>query len=142
MRFMRFQIWKSTDGSEWTCAEEGKCLPYNDKGEHVDVDGDPMTLMWEFDVDLDDFDGNVDHARRAANVAQYTYHAAHFRWPVERRRSTLNGRRRALEKQASRDEDARRLAAGEVTREELAKENGSFAFPADRVVIHHPKKEK
>lgn len=33
---------------------------------------------------------------------------------------------RAREKQASRDEDARRLAAGEVTREELAQENGLF----------------
>ena len=34
---------------------------------------------------------------------------------------------RAREKQASRDEDARRLAAGEVTREELARENSPFA---------------
>lgn len=34
---------------------------------------------------------------------------------------------RAREKQASRDEDARRLAAGEVTQEELARENSPFA---------------
>lgn len=41
---------------------------------------------------------------------------------------------RQLEKQASRDEDARRLSAGEVTREELRRENGHFAFP--EVVIN------
>jgi hypothetical protein len=34
---------------------------------------------------------------------------------------------RAREKQASRDEDARRLNAGEFTREELAKKNDFFA---------------
>lgn len=34
---------------------------------------------------------------------------------------------RAAEKQASRDEDARRLAAGEVTPQELARENSPFA---------------
>jgi hypothetical protein len=36
---------------------------------------------------------------------------------------------RAREKQASRDEDERRLAAGEVSREQLRRENGRFAFP-------------
>ena len=36
---------------------------------------------------------------------------------------------RRAEKQRSRDEDARRLAAGEVTREELARENGLFSSP-------------
>lgn len=136
---MRFQIWKDKEGCEWTCAEEGKCVPYNDKGEHLDVEGRPMKLMWEFDIDPDDFDGNVEHMRRAASVAAYTYHAAHFRWPVEQK---LNSRKRAAEKQASRDKDARRLAAGEVTREEMAKENGSFAFPRDRITIQLPKKEK
>lgn len=40
---------------------------------------------------------------------------------------------RAAEKQASRDEDARRLAAGEVTREQLWKEN-TF-LPADKTSI-------
>ncbi len=40
---------------------------------------------------------------------------------------------RAAEKQASRDEDARRLAAGEVTREELARENSPFAGLIGRV---------
>lgn len=44
----------------------------------------------------------------------------------------LDVRKRRAEKQASRDEDARRLAAGEVTREELAKENGLFSSPAIR----------
>lgn len=33
---------------------------------------------------------------------------------------------RASEKQRSRDEDARRLASGEVTQEELRRENGIF----------------
>lgn len=137
MNILRFQIWKSKDGREWTCAEKGKCFPYDDKGRHLDVDGNQMKLMWEFDVDLDDFDGNVDHARRAANIAQYVYRAA-----VEKEKYTLNPKQRAAEKQASREEDERRLAAGEITREELAKENGAFAFPPDRVIIHYPKKEK
>ena len=40
---------------------------------------------------------------------------------------------RAAEKQASRDDDARRLAAGEVTREELARENGALSGVATRI---------
>jgi hypothetical protein len=36
---------------------------------------------------------------------------------------------RAREKQASREEDARALAAGEKTREQLKRENGHFVFP-------------
>jgi hypothetical protein len=36
---------------------------------------------------------------------------------------TFDPKKRAAEKQASRDEDARRLAAGEVTQEELRREN-------------------
>ena len=39
----------------------------------------------------------------------------------------LDPEQRAREKQAARDEDARRLAAGEITVAELAKENGFFA---------------
>lgn len=35
----------------------------------------------------------------------------------------LDSRKRAAAKQASRDEDARRLAAGEITKEELRAEN-------------------
>jgi len=41
--------------------------------------------------------------------------------------ATYDPRERAAEKQASRDEDARRLAAGEVTREQLSRENSPFA---------------
>ncbi len=36
---------------------------------------------------------------------------------------------RAREKAASREADERALASGEKTREQLRKENGSFAFP-------------
>jgi hypothetical protein len=42
---------------------------------------------------------------------------------------------RAREKQASRDEDARALASGEKSREQLCRENGAFAFPRDRIRI-------
>lgn len=139
MKIIRFQLWKRKDGTEWTCAEEGKAHPYNAKGEALDVYDKPMKLMWEFDINPDDFDGNMEHVRRAANVAQYAYHAGHFRWPVEQK---LNSKARAYEKQVQRDRDARRLAAGEVTAEELQDENSAFGFPASRVVIHFPKKEK
>ncbi len=40
---------------------------------------------------------------------------------------------RAAEKQASRDEDARRIAAGEVTREQLVRENCPFVAIIGRV---------
>lgn len=36
---------------------------------------------------------------------------------------------RAREKQRSRNDDAERLARGEITREQLRRENGHFAFP-------------
>jgi hypothetical protein len=42
---------------------------------------------------------------------------------------------RAREKQASREEDARALASGEVSRQDLARANGAFAFPRGRVRI-------
>lgn len=42
---------------------------------------------------------------------------------------------RAREKQASRDEDARALASGEKSREQLKKENSAFAFPRERLRI-------
>ena len=45
-------------------------------------------------------------------------------------REYLDVQKRRAEKQAARDEDARRLACGEVTREELALENGLFSSPA------------
>lgn len=38
-------------------------------------------------------------------------------------------KQRAVEKQASRDEDAHALAAGDITQEELRKKNGRFVFP-------------
>lgn len=42
---------------------------------------------------------------------------------------------RAAEKAASREADARALASGEKTREQLRAENGAFAFPRERVRI-------
>jgi len=45
------------------------------------------------------------------------------------------GNDRAKEKQASRDEDARALASGEKTREQLNRENGAFCFPRERIRI-------
>lgn len=41
--------------------------------------------------------------------------------------NTFDPKKRAAEKQASRDEDARQLAAGEVTHAELRKRNGFFS---------------
>ena len=40
---------------------------------------------------------------------------------------------RACEKQRSREEDARALASGEKTREQLRRENGFFVFPRVRI---------
>jgi hypothetical protein len=42
---------------------------------------------------------------------------------------------RAREKQASREKDELALQSGKISREELARENGAFAFPRDRVRI-------
>lgn len=42
---------------------------------------------------------------------------------------------RAQEKAASREEDARALASGEKSQEQLRAENGAFAFPRDRIVV-------
>lgn len=48
----------------------------------------------------------------------------------------LDSAANAAAKQASRDKDARRLAAGEVSREELAVENNFFsALPIQRMKI-------
>lgn len=46
---------------------------------------------------------------------------------------------RSQEKQQSRDEDARRLASGEVTRDELRRENGHFAFPEAEIDLKSAK---
>jgi hypothetical protein len=42
-------------------------------------------------------------------------------------------KRRALEKQRSREADARALASGEKTLEQLERENGHFVFPHVRI---------
>ena len=41
----------------------------------------------------------------------------------------------AREKAASREADARALASGEKSREELRAENGAFGFPPERVRV-------
>ena len=47
---------------------------------------------------------------------------------------------RAAEKAASRAEDARAIAAGEKTPEQVRRENASFAFPG--VVLRFPARER
>jgi hypothetical protein len=42
-------------------------------------------------------------------------------------------KQRAREKQRSREEDARALASGEKSRDELRRENGHFVFPNVRI---------
>jgi hypothetical protein len=42
---------------------------------------------------------------------------------------------RARDKQHSREEDARALASGEKSREELRRENGHFVFPNARISL-------
>jgi hypothetical protein len=42
-------------------------------------------------------------------------------------------KKRALEKQRSREEDARALASGEKSLKELERENGHFVFPHVRI---------
>lgn len=42
---------------------------------------------------------------------------------------------RAQEKAASREADARALASGEKSQEQLRAENSAFAFPRNRVVV-------
>lgn len=46
-----------------------------------------------------------------------------------------NAAERAREKALSREADARALASGEKTREQLHAENSAFAFPPERVRI-------
>jgi hypothetical protein len=47
----------------------------------------------------------------------------------------LDQAQRAREKQASRDEDDRALALGLKSREQIARKNGAFAFPRERLRI-------
>ncbi len=42
---------------------------------------------------------------------------------------------RAQEKAASREKDARALASGEKSQDQLRVENSAFAFPRDRIVV-------
>jgi hypothetical protein len=51
----------------------------------------------------------------------------------------LDPKEREREKKLSRDEDARALAAGEKSRDELRRENGHFAFPRVRVSLRGAK---
>ena len=51
----------------------------------------------------------------------------------------FNPNERAQEKQRSRDKDARALASGEKSREELRRENSHFAFPNVRVSLRGAK---
>jgi hypothetical protein len=47
----------------------------------------------------------------------------------------LDPKKRAREKQCSREEDARALASGEKSPEQLQRENGDFSFPNARVSL-------
>ncbi|MDB5216737.1 MAG: hypothetical protein JWO86_4664 [Myxococcaceae bacterium] len=47
----------------------------------------------------------------------------------------LNAKERVREKQRSREDDARALASGEKSREELQHENGHFAFADVRITL-------
>jgi hypothetical protein len=47
--------------------------------------------------------------------------------------------KRQLEKQKSRDEDAKALTSGEKTREQLKKENGHFVFEKVKVSLKEAK---
>jgi hypothetical protein len=51
------------------------------------------------------------------------------------RNDNLNAAERACEKEASREMDARALASGEKSREQLRSENSAFGYPRDRVRI-------
>lgn len=47
---------------------------------------------------------------------------------------------RAREKAASRANDARAIATGEKTNEQVRRENAAFAFP--NVILRYPKRER
>jgi hypothetical protein len=51
----------------------------------------------------------------------------------------LDPEERRREKQRSRDEDARALASGEKSREQLQRENGHFSFPNARISLRGTK---
>jgi len=49
---------------------------------------------------------------------------------------TFNPKERAAEKQRRREDDARRLASGEVSREQLSVENSFFKFTGPLKIVH------
>jgi hypothetical protein len=51
----------------------------------------------------------------------------------------LDPKERAREKQLSREEDARALASGKKSAEELQRENGHFSFPNARISLRGSK---
>jgi len=51
----------------------------------------------------------------------------------------LDPQGRAREKQQSREDDARALASGEKSAEQLRRENGHFAFPRVRISLRGAK---
>jgi hypothetical protein len=51
----------------------------------------------------------------------------------------FDAKERAREKQRSREEDARALASGEKSPEELQPENGHFSFPNARISVRGSK---
>lgn len=55
-------------------------------------------------------------------------------YPSRMRSDRFDPRERAREKQASRDSDARDLASGAKSREQLRRENGVFALPDAQIV--------
>lgn len=54
-------------------------------------------------------------------------------------RKSSDPKKRAREKQRSREEDLRALASGEKSREQLRRENGIFAFPNVRISLRGAK---
>jgi hypothetical protein len=58
---------------------------------------------------------------------------------MSREPESLDPKERSREKQRSRDEDARALASGQKSRDELRRENGHFAFPLVRVSLRGAK---
>ena len=60
-------------------------------------------------------------------------------WVMARDPERFDPKERAREKQRSREEDARALASGEKSREQLQRENGHFSFPNARVSLRGSK---
>jgi hypothetical protein len=60
-------------------------------------------------------------------------------WVVAKEPERFNPKERAREKQRSREEDARALASGEKSPEDLQRENGHFSFPNARISLRGSK---